>query len=137
MKVIMNLLLLIVFLFAFDTSSFADSVTLTSTVSTSKSASRFTDNGDNTITDNVTGLTWINNVSQVGTAWYETPMKWVDAIKNCEELSYAGYPDWRLPNIKELQSILNFERSDHSIGEGTSEIQRLVIARQILQDTTN
>jgi hypothetical protein len=34
---------------------------------------------------------------------------WSTAITNCEALVYAGYSDWRLPNYKELMSILNLE----------------------------
>ncbi|MBW2312210.1 MAG: DUF1566 domain-containing protein [Deltaproteobacteria bacterium] len=57
----------------------------------------FTDNGDATVTDGNTGLTW-----QQGEAGQ---MNWEDAICYCEDLSLAGYIDWRLPNIKELESI--------------------------------
>jgi uncharacterized protein (TIGR03437 family) len=62
----------------------------------------FTDNGDGTITDNHTGLMW--QKADSGDA-----LGWEDALRYGEGLSLAGYEDWRLPNIKELQSI-NDER---------------------------
>jgi len=48
----------------------------------------YTDNGDGTVTDNVTGLMW--QQGEVGS------MNWEDAITCCEALSLAGYTDWRL-----------------------------------------
>ena len=62
----------------------------------------FTDNGDGTITDNVTSLMW-----QKGITSEHIPLN--EAIEYCENLEYAGYDDWRLPNIKELFSLDNFE----------------------------
>ena len=56
-----------------------------------------TDNGDGTVTDANTGLMW-----QQGEGGQKT---WEDAISYSEGLSLAGYTDWRLPNIKELESI--------------------------------
>ncbi len=66
----------------------------------------FVDNGDGTVSDLSTGLMWMK---QKPTA----SLKWEDAIKYCEDLSYAGYDDWRLPNIKQLASILNLSASNH------------------------
>ncbi|MBA7633866.1 hypothetical protein ES703_41437 [subsurface metagenome] len=60
-------------------------------------AGDFTDNGDGTVTDNVTCLMW-----QQGEAG---SMNWEDAITYCKALYLAGYTDWRLPNIKEMESI--------------------------------
>jgi hypothetical protein len=72
----------------------------------------FTDNGDNTVTDNNTGLMWIKDHDAMGTVggvdWSST-MTWNDAIDNCEALDFAGHTDWRLPNIKELMSIVDYE----------------------------
>jgi len=55
---------------------------------------------DGTVTDNNTGLTW-----QQGEGGLKT---WEDAISYCEGLSLAGYTDWRLPNIKEIESITDY-----------------------------
>jgi len=69
------------------------------------SGTRFTDNGDGTITDNATGLMWVANPTAAGVGGTYT---WTDAISACENLSYAGYTDWRLPNVKELHSIVDY-----------------------------
>jgi len=70
-------------------------------------AGDFTDNGDGTVTDNNTGLIW-----QQGEGGQKT---WEDAISYCEGLSLAGYTDWRLPNIKELESITDDTLYDPAI----------------------
>lgn len=62
------------------------------------------ENGNGTISDNSTGLTWMQTDS--GTA-----MDWQSALAYCENLEEAGATDWRLPNIKELQSIVDYSRS--------------------------
>ncbi|MCP4708012.1 MAG: DUF1566 domain-containing protein, partial [Planctomycetes bacterium] len=64
----------------------------------------FQDNGNGTITDNSTGSMWMQVDSGKG-------MAWEDALGYCEDLEYAGYSDWRLPNAKELQSIVDYTRS--------------------------
>lgn len=64
----------------------------------------FVDNNNGTITDNATGLMWMQNDDGSG-------MLWEDALSYAEDFSYAGYTDWRLPNVKELQSIIDYSRS--------------------------
>lgn len=63
----------------------------------------FRDNDDGTVTDLATGLMWKQDDSGYG-------MVWQDALTYCENLIYAGYSDWRLPNAKELQSIVDYTR---------------------------
>ncbi|MBN2302823.1 MAG: DUF1566 domain-containing protein, partial [Lentisphaerae bacterium] len=63
--------------------------------------SRFTDNGDGTITDNVTRLMWQKGENE--------RTNWFDALEKCRDMRLAGYSDWRLPNIKELNTILNLD----------------------------
>ncbi len=67
----------------------------------------FLDNNDGTISDNATGLMWSQNDNGVGVDW-EDALAWVQQ-KNSE--NYLGYNDWRLPNAKELQSIVDYTRS--------------------------
>jgi hypothetical protein len=67
----------------------------------------FTDNGDGTITDHATGLMWSQADSGSGMIW-EDALAWVEA-RNAEQ--HLGYGDWRLPDAKELQSILDYTRS--------------------------
>jgi len=63
----------------------------------------FIDNGDETITDNATGLIW--QKADDGNS-----RNWEDALAYAESLTFAGYSDWRLPNAKELQSIVDYTR---------------------------
>jgi len=70
---------------------------------------RFTDNGDGTVTDNLTRLLWLKNAN-----CFEL-RTWSDALSDCNSLadgdcgltdgSNAG--DWRLANVKELQSLVH------------------------------
>ena len=65
------------------------------------SSQYFTDNGNGTISDNVTGLMW----QKQGTT--SQNYAWEQAITYCEGLSLAVYTDWRLPNANELESIVD------------------------------
>ncbi len=67
----------------------------------------FADKGTGTITDSATGLIWFQVDSGEGMDWEEA-LAWVQE-KN--EENYLGYSDWRLPNAKELQSIVDYSRS--------------------------
>ena len=67
----------------------------------------FADNEDSTVSDLATGLMWEQSDSQTGMDW-EAALTWAQT-KNAE--NYLGYSDWRLPNAKELHSILDYTRS--------------------------
>ena len=64
---------------------------------------RFTDNGDDTVTDNHTGLMWTQDANLAGTS-----NSWTEAIDFCNALSLADYDDWRLPNVTEILSLLDY-----------------------------
>jgi hypothetical protein len=55
-------------------------------------------NGDVTMADKETGLMWLYDASLCG------KMNWADAVAYCNKLTYAGYSDWRLPDIGELKA---------------------------------
>jgi hypothetical protein len=64
----------------------------------------FTNNGDGTITDTATDLMWMQNDNG-------EPISWENALSYAENFTYAGHSDWRLPDVKELQSLLDYTRS--------------------------
>lgn len=76
-------------------------------------APRFRDNGNGTVTDELTGLIWLQNANRFGV------VTWPQALDICNSLaggsqglsdgSVAG--DWRLPNVNELQSLLELNNS--------------------------
>ncbi len=73
----------------------------------------FVDDGDGTVTDNATGLMWMQQDSGYFAAGDDNDgaLNWEQALEWAETLEYAGYADWRLPNAKELQSIVDYTRS--------------------------
>ena len=81
---------------------------------------RFTDNGDGTVTDELTGLVWLTIANCFGQT------AWADALTNINGLassacgltdgSAAG--DWRLPNRKELLSLADFSQASPALPAG-------------------
>ena len=56
------------------------------------------------VTDSTTGLMWQKE--------YVSGKTWQQALKYCEDSTYAGYSDWRMPNKNELASLLNLDKSE-------------------------
>jgi hypothetical protein len=73
---------------------------------------RFQDNGAGVIADNATGLMWSQNDSAVGMDWQDA-LAWAQTQNAA---NYLGRNDWRLPNVKELQSIVDYSRSPDATG---------------------
>jgi hypothetical protein len=81
----------------------------------------YIDNGDGTISDLATGLMWSQDdsgsISRSGgpaSASNGDAMNWEEAlayVQGLNDAGYLGYSDWRLPNAKELQSIVDYSRS--------------------------
>lgn len=73
----------------------------------------FVDNGDGTVTDNATGLMWMQKDSGHLNAGDNNDggLNWQQALEWAEDLEYAGHSDWRLPNAKELQAMVDYTRS--------------------------
>ena len=70
-------------------------------------AKPFTDNGDSTVTDQKTGLVWQQSTGSTYT--------WESALSYCESLTLGSKSDWRLPNVKELGSIVYHSLSSPTI----------------------
>ena len=66
----------------------------------------FHDSGDGTITDRASGLIWSKADSGKGLNW-EQALAWVREMNGKKHL---GHDDWRLPDIKELQSLVDYTR---------------------------
>lgn len=64
----------------------------------------FVDNLDGTVTDTTTGIMWQKGNSEVMDLWE-------NQLQYCSDLQLAGYYDWRLPNIRELETLIDDTRS--------------------------
>lgn len=89
----------------------------------------FHDNGNGTITDRATDLMWAKTDSGLGLDW-ESALAWVQA-RNSER--YLGHADWRLPNAKELQSIVDYMRSPDATA--SAAIDPVFRCTQIVNET--
>ncbi len=66
------------------------------------------DNGDGTVSDTATGLMWQKTTAS-------TTYTWKEALAYCKGLSLANYTDWRLPNVNELLSLVDYTQANPSI----------------------
>jgi hypothetical protein len=95
---------------------------------------RFTDNSDGTVTDHLTGLIWLENVNCFD------PSTWADALNAANTLCDGGdsptegcdliegedcgltdgsmAEDWRLPNVRELQTLIDYGNSNPALPPG-------------------
>ena len=78
-------------------------------------AAAYTDNGNGTITDTRTGLMW-EKLSDDGTVHdKDTADTWTNAfstkVATLNAASFAGFTDWRVPNVNELQSLVSYGAS--------------------------
>jgi|GEM_PF-5001478 len=81
--------------------------------------SRYSSHGDGTVTDLATGLMWAQCVVGVDGLGCESgsaeAMTWAKALEYAQNSELAGHADWRLPNNKELFSLVDFNRVEPAI----------------------
>jgi hypothetical protein len=76
---------------------------------------RFNDNGDGTVTDNLTGLMWTKDLNQAGTS----TLTWQQALDYIKTVNVGEHTDWRLPNIIELRSVFDYSKDMPALPDGT------------------
>ncbi len=67
----------------------------------------YIENGDGTVFDSSTNLLWQKNFVKKET--------WKEALAYCENLEYAGFDDWRLPNKNELVTLIDYSKADEEV----------------------
>lgn len=94
---------------------------------------RFTDNGDGTVTDNLTSLVWLKNANCIGTdnpgfdtdgtggdgeVYWQTALNFVAGLNSGIYSCGVTQTDWRLPNLKELQSLIDYNQVNPALPLG-------------------
>ncbi|OQW99995.1 MAG: hypothetical protein BWK80_62330 [Desulfobacteraceae bacterium IS3] len=108
---------------------------------------RFTDNSNGTVTDNLTGLIWLKNANCWGQIDWATATSNAAALANgsCGLTDGSTAGQWRLPNVKELRSLIHFgyfnpalsnDAGDDKWGNGTSSFTGVQTSLYWLATTT-
>jgi hypothetical protein len=95
-------------------------------------ARSYTDNGDGTITDNATGLMWEKksedgSIHDLGNTYLWSGASFGDTyvmdgditsvfLATLNSSAFAGHSDWRIPNINELLTIVDYQRDNPMVG---------------------
>lgn len=127
----MHVWLLLILLFLTE-NPLAAQVCKYDSIAATAPAGRFIDNGDGTVTDKITNLQW-KRCSE-GRTWADgtcsgnaSGYTWQQGLQLAEITDYAGHSDWRVPNVKELASILELAcyapAIDLNIFPGVSETE--------------
>ena len=73
---------------------------------------RFRDNGDGTVTDRMTGIVWLKDADCLGSGDFATALSRVSSLAmgvehSCSEYTAGSHDDWRLPSLRELESLID------------------------------
>ncbi|HMO50476.1 MAG TPA: DUF1566 domain-containing protein [Kiritimatiellia bacterium] len=74
-----------------------------------------TNDTDEVVTDHLTGLMWVKAPRSLPDNDIVNAWTWSNAVAYCRNLEYAGHSDWRLPNIRELLSLIDFGQTDFAL----------------------
>jgi hypothetical protein len=80
-------------------------------------STRFTDNADGTVTDNLTGLIWLKDGDCMGRRTWSDAFTYVSNLNSgtnysCDGYTAGTYGDWRLPNVRELYSLIHLGQAN-------------------------
>jgi len=91
-------------------------ITVTALLSLSLIAGNLTrDNATGIVIDSLNDLEWQDDYSDNNGTIKRTNTKWSEAVTYCEQLTLNGKSNWRLPNINELMSIVDLNKSSPKI----------------------
>jgi len=81
---------------------------------------RFADNSNGTVTDNLTGLIWLKNANCFGERTWTQALTDANTLNSgeCSLSDGSGEGDWRLPNVQELQSLIDYENYQPALPDG-------------------
>lgn len=79
---------------------------------------RFTDHGDGTVTDQLTRLTWTRDAHLDAAVGLRTWQGALDLVAQLNADSHLGHTDWRVPNINELEGLVDYGRFSHALPQG-------------------
>jgi len=90
---------------------------------------------DDTVTDNCTGLMWQRDTADIDGGGVDPDassgdrVSWCEALDYCESTAdgFAGHDDWRLPNVRELQSIVDYGRYNPSIHPIFTQVEQVIL----------
>ena len=91
---------------------------------------RFTDNGNGTVKDNLTGLIWLKDANCFSTRTWAQALSDANSLANgsCGLTDGSSAGNWRLPNRKELRSLINYSQANSAAwlnlpAQGFSNVQ--------------
>jgi hypothetical protein len=89
--------------------------------------------GDEVVNDLTTKLMWQKGLKKMEVE------KWENAVAYCENLTYAGYSDWRLPNKNELVSLLSFDKNEPLLDffDVSEEKEKFISSSMFFHETYN
>jgi hypothetical protein len=81
---------------------------------------RFTDNGDGTATDNLTSLVWLKDANCIGAQNWTAALASANGLSsgNCSLTDGSLVGDWHLPNLRELQSLIDYSQFSPTLPGG-------------------
>jgi hypothetical protein len=82
---------------------------------TPEQAQSYTDYGNGTVVDNLTGLGWEQKTDDGGSRDKDNTYTWKDGLAYCENLILSGHSDWRMPTPKEFERLVDLSKSSPAI----------------------